>query len=294
MSWNFKAIVLMCGLVTSPVAAFEHSFSCLIEKNKKILELSVTPTGVSYSYGSLGASPDLTLTAPIHEVKVSPWAESGRMLSYSVTVFNGEYGYSVYTTTDRVDQTKSAGVEVNKGQQRLATLSCDQKTVRGDLELLVMSLNEVHSRIIFARNSGLGADYFTESFIDTGRPAAITYRLPDESRWYNIHVSPLGRKAWIGFTVFNSSCVPSRTKLAKSIITVNKQKIRTVSACSSGANESDKPAYGYTVETSAGNEFIRDALMSNETIYVELGGEIIPFKSDGFSDAWKEANDPAL
>ncbi len=60
--------------------------------------------------------------------------------NHIVTIPNGQYSYKVYTSYDSIDQLVTSGVSVWKDETLLADLICRPKTIRGDLEIYVLTL----------------------------------------------------------------------------------------------------------------------------------------------------------
>lgn len=143
MNRKLKALMLACGLMLGIGSASAESFSCIIGKSKKSLELSLNSNEVSYYYGKAGVRPELALTVAIRDVETFAWSGIGRTISYIATLYNGDYSYAIYSATDKHENITTMGVAVDKGQQRLADLQCDLRTVRGDLEKLVLRIKEL-------------------------------------------------------------------------------------------------------------------------------------------------------
>ncbi len=106
--------------------------SCPI--GKKQLDLCLTATSLTYSFGPRGA-PELALTTPIAQAAYQPWPGVGSAIWDAVTFTNNGTGYEVWTSIDRNDPnaTWQGGVNVLKGEALQAQLTCAPGSVSGDL-----------------------------------------------------------------------------------------------------------------------------------------------------------------
>jgi hypothetical protein len=108
-------------------------FSCATNDAKQILLYDSGAT-IDYRFGKveypLGQAPqfvsELDLSVPRAEVENYQWQGFGRNMSYSVTVPNGNVGYRVFWSLDKLDRTHTpeGGVEVRENGNLIATVNC--------------------------------------------------------------------------------------------------------------------------------------------------------------------------
>jgi len=107
-------------------------FSCTATNNKQI-EVCDAGRTISYSFGKRGKKPELALSVPRNKVTTFQWHGIGRYMNYSVSIPNGKYMYTVYTSVDKLERNEAkgfeAGVTVEKGDKLLATVICRDKSV---------------------------------------------------------------------------------------------------------------------------------------------------------------------
>lgn len=136
----FASLFLTFGV--GQAAAFCASDSttvlgCTIGNRAKQLDVCITGYAVTYRFGPKDP-PDLTLTAPIHEVPHQPWPGIGRAIWEITTFRNGAYSYEVYSSYDKFDQSSHGGVTVGEGDREIAALTCDS----GSAELGLLALSD--------------------------------------------------------------------------------------------------------------------------------------------------------
>lgn len=109
-------------------------FTCTASKSGKIIEVCDHGDTIRYSFGKAGAQPELLLSVPRADASTYQWGGIGRNMTYSVNIPNGETEYRVFSGTDKdPSEPKSAGVNVYKGENLLATVECVPTTVQDDL-----------------------------------------------------------------------------------------------------------------------------------------------------------------
>lgn len=112
-------------------------FSCIAQKNGKRIEACDAGETIDYSFGKPGKKPELALSVPRDEVTTWQWKGIGRYINYSVSIPNNDHVYRVFTSFDKMvpeDEGFSAGVEVEKGGELLATVYCKEDTLKESLE----------------------------------------------------------------------------------------------------------------------------------------------------------------
>jgi hypothetical protein len=132
-----RALVLILALTLLPLPALaqcpgQELLSCPI--GKKQLELCLDADGVSYSFGPKGR-PEITLATAIRDTDYQPWSGVGRAMWDAVRFTNQGTTYEVWTSLDRMAENAGweGGVNVLKGEEMLASLTCAPGSVRGDL-----------------------------------------------------------------------------------------------------------------------------------------------------------------
>lgn len=115
----------------------EEIFSCTIGKNA--LQVCHQNNALTYSFGPKGI-PDLTLTEPLETADFTPWPGIGRTMWDSLAFHNEGITYEVWAALDKqVDETApepqvQGGVTVMKGDRTLASLTCNEGSVRSFLD----------------------------------------------------------------------------------------------------------------------------------------------------------------
>jgi hypothetical protein len=94
--------------------------------NGKHIELADLGETIMYSFGEPGVSPEITLKVPRSAVENYQWSGVGRSMNYSVTVPNGNVGYRVFWSLDKLypNQKPESGVEVVENGKLLTTVNC--------------------------------------------------------------------------------------------------------------------------------------------------------------------------
>lgn len=134
-----RAAVLSLALL-APSAALaacpgEMLLSCPV--GKKQLELCLTATTLTYSFGPKGA-PEITLTDDLRDVAYFPWPGVGSAIWDSVVFTNRDTAYEVWTSFERDPENTltEAGINVLNGEQLVAQLTCATGSVTNDLSRL--------------------------------------------------------------------------------------------------------------------------------------------------------------
>lgn len=109
-------------------------FVCLATKGRKRVEVCESASSLSYSFGKLGETAELAFTAPKAAVSGYRWNGMGRYVNNALNLPNGTAVYRVYTSIDRGEGTRSAGVDVAVSGKPVANVKCDMETERSDLE----------------------------------------------------------------------------------------------------------------------------------------------------------------
>lgn len=112
-------------------------FHCIAKKNGKQIEVCDAGSTIDYSFGKPGRKPELAFSVPRDEVTTWQWKGIGRYINYSVSIPNNGHIYRVFTSFDKMapeDEGFSAGVEVEKGGELLATVYCKEDTLKESLE----------------------------------------------------------------------------------------------------------------------------------------------------------------
>lgn len=119
-----------------PLPAFadcpgEVILGCMI--GEKTMEICADASAMSYSYGPKG-TPELAITAPLASGPVQPWPGVGRAIWEAARFQNKDTVYEVWVSVDRMteDASLEAGIEVLKGEQALASLTCEPATIYGN------------------------------------------------------------------------------------------------------------------------------------------------------------------
>lgn len=109
-------------------------FSCTSTSNKKI-SISRHHDIITYIYGKAGSPPELELSRPKSSLIISLETPSGRYLSNSVTIKNGEYTYTLYSNIDRVssNQNPKSGILIKRKDSYLGTVDCIPGSESGSL-----------------------------------------------------------------------------------------------------------------------------------------------------------------
>lgn len=119
-------------------------FECLAQQSGKQILLCDAGKTIDYSFGKPNAKPELALSVPRGSASTYQWQGIGRYMSYAVNVPNGEFNYRVFWGVDRLNEAhpEEAGVQVEKDDGLLATVTCNLKTLEQNLEGVELPLEE--------------------------------------------------------------------------------------------------------------------------------------------------------
>ncbi len=137
-------IALLAIIATAPTAFAECAtpedtfLSCTFSNGKKAVDVCVDGDMLTYRFGRIGKAPDLALSVPVVDADYTPWPGIGRAIWETVTFQNGKTSYVVAGVIDRqfsddekdeVQAEISGLIDVNEGEETLATLECDAGSV---------------------------------------------------------------------------------------------------------------------------------------------------------------------
>ena len=157
----------------------------------------------------------------------------------------------------------------------------------------IASLPEDHQRLIgYMRHLeergylGVKAVSFRQTKTDYA-VSSIAKENPNDGAVHMAQVGVVGENAQIYFLVGKPCEVTSKKNLIDQVIRVSNRNVQSYYQCL-------KSRQGYFLKTDAGRDFVISEFMSNDYVFVELAGEIIPFDTDGFSEIWEKVREPAL
>jgi hypothetical protein len=134
-----RAVLVLC-LLAAPAQADclddPVVFSCQV--GKKTLEICHGKGALIYKFGP-EAKPDLTIAEPLETVAFTPWPGAGRYIWETVAFTNDGHVYEVWTSFERDPEASEglqAGVRVQKGNDLVAELACDQGTASNSLDVI--------------------------------------------------------------------------------------------------------------------------------------------------------------
>jgi len=132
-----RAALLLALLGTPASAACQgnEAFSCTI--GEKTLQVCLWKGALIYGFGRIN-QPELTIAEPLETVAYTPWPGIGRAIWESVAFQNEGTTYEVWSSFDKMDENAvlEGGVNVLKGEQTLATLTCDKGSVGHGLDVI--------------------------------------------------------------------------------------------------------------------------------------------------------------
>lgn len=135
---NFKSLLLIfLALSNTALGDNLHEtaiFSCMPEGKKKV-SISQKGDTITYTYGRVGDSPELRISRPKSDLRISLEDTSGRSISSSVSFTSGEYTYTVYSSIDRISdyQDPKSGVLIKRRNSYLSNITCIQGSENGSL-----------------------------------------------------------------------------------------------------------------------------------------------------------------
>ncbi|MDF7681759.1 hypothetical protein PT300_14675 [Enterobacteriaceae bacterium ESL0689] len=130
---------LACIYLILLVSCFHASANDLIfrcdVKNHKQINLYKNSDDIIYSFGKAGKKPELKLSRKKQQIITNFEALSGRYATNSIIIKNGNYGYRLTTSIDRIAdiQEPSTSLTVMKNDKDLTTLQCIKGSELGAL-----------------------------------------------------------------------------------------------------------------------------------------------------------------
>ncbi|WP_347454065.1 hypothetical protein [Acinetobacter thermotolerans] len=125
-----KKLLLTIGLSILSAGAWANCpsntktiFQCTTTNNK-VIQVCDTGKNINYSFGKVSQAPELAVSVLRNKVKTYQWEGIGRYENYSVNIPNGNYFYRVFSSIDKISQSHSAGVEISKNDDLIATVDC--------------------------------------------------------------------------------------------------------------------------------------------------------------------------
>jgi len=125
-----KKLLLTLGLSIFSMGAWANCpaktqtiFQCTTT-NKKVIQVCDAGKNITYSFGKQNQAPELAVSVLRNKVKTYQWEGIGRYENYSVNIPNGNYFYRVFSSIDKINQSASAGVEISKNDDLVATVEC--------------------------------------------------------------------------------------------------------------------------------------------------------------------------
>lgn len=109
-------------------------FKCDV-KNHKQINLYKKSDDVIYSFGKAGEKPELELSRKKQQIVTNFEASSGRYATNSIIIINGNYGYRLTTSVDRIAEVQdpSTSLTVMKNDKDLTTFQCIKGSEAGAL-----------------------------------------------------------------------------------------------------------------------------------------------------------------
>ena len=107
--------------------------SCTVEEGARTLNLCLAGQTLHYAFGPTGGTPTLEMTRDFEDVQYTPFAGTGATIYENVTLFNGNYGYEMFTSSRlriEPDAIADGGIIVRLPDGDTQTLSCDTDTVQ--------------------------------------------------------------------------------------------------------------------------------------------------------------------
>lgn len=114
-------------------------FKCTTKNNKEI-KLYKNGNTIQYSFGKIGAKPELELNKRKEELDVNLENLSGRYATNSIEIKNGIYSYRLTTSVDRIanEQDPITSLTVIKNGEGLTSLQC----LKGSEIGTIISIND--------------------------------------------------------------------------------------------------------------------------------------------------------
>jgi len=135
MNRMILALSILAGLTSTNIVKANTIFSCVTTNNKK-LEVNSFDKYIEYKFGQYLKNPELALSVPRDQASTWQWNGVGRDMSYSVTVPNGAYNYTVFFSVDRIsdEHPVTSGVIIEVDQKIISTVYCLPNTLVQSLE----------------------------------------------------------------------------------------------------------------------------------------------------------------
>ncbi|MEL6573809.1 MAG: hypothetical protein AAFQ64_19320 [Pseudomonadota bacterium] len=104
---------------------------CTFQGGAKAVEICLSGSDVSYTFGRVGNAAELALSVPVVDVDYLPWPGVGSSIWETVTFYNDGYSYEVLVGFERNPENPAhfGGITITKAGQELATLSCDPGSI---------------------------------------------------------------------------------------------------------------------------------------------------------------------
>ena len=137
-----RPLILALSLLASPAHALcqaDEIFSCQI--GKKSLEVCTWKGMLIYQFGPEGA-PEIFLNTPVEDADFTPWPGIGRTMWDEMAFHNEGITYQVWAAIEKQleegqpEPVLQGGVNVMKGDEMLANLTCNEGTVRSGLDTI--------------------------------------------------------------------------------------------------------------------------------------------------------------
>jgi len=107
-------------------------FHCTVKGGAKSVDVCLQHSVAYYRFGPVEGPAEMLLAQPVNNIHLWPWNGIGRTIYEEAGFNNGALDYTVHYAIDRIPEageiksTVSGGVTVNKGDQTMAQLSCDE------------------------------------------------------------------------------------------------------------------------------------------------------------------------
>jgi hypothetical protein len=110
-------------------------FSCTTQREKQI-EICESAVGVEYSYGPIGARPEIVVRASRTQVGRRQWMGAQRWVFRALDIPNGKTVYNVYWGADgqNPEDVQEGGVNVIDNDTVIATVTCQPGSIIQDLD----------------------------------------------------------------------------------------------------------------------------------------------------------------
>lgn len=147
MKRAFKTVAMFTAMMAFAAPALAvcagnqiELFACSFGSKQIELCMTTDDQSVTYRFGP-SAAPELELTRGFDAITMQPWNGIGRTIWDRITLPSGQFSYALYAAYDKIDQTQSSGLEVLRGEQELASLTCTGDSF-SDLDTLRFAMEE--------------------------------------------------------------------------------------------------------------------------------------------------------